>query len=97
MSPLEIAAAAGIVGAGAILQGAVGFGFAVVAAPLLLLIDARLVPGPLVFAALVLVVLMALRDRRGTDLAGVGWILLGRLPGTAAAMRATGRCPDRTD
>ncbi len=93
MSPLEIAAAAGIVGAGAVLQGAVGFGFAIVAAPLLMLIDARLVPGPLVFAALLLVVLTALRDRRSADFAGVGWILVGRLPGTAAGAAAISAIP----
>ena len=93
MSPLEIAAAAGIVGVGAALQGAVGFGYAIVAAPLLLLIDPRLVPGPLVFAALVLVVLTVLRDWRGADLTGVGWILVGRLPGTAAGAAVLSAIP----
>lgn len=68
--------------AGATVQGSIGFGLNVVAAPLLVLIDTRLVPGPALVAAFVLSVLIGARDRGGIDRAGTGWILLGRLPGT---------------
>jgi uncharacterized membrane protein YfcA len=79
---LELAAAAAAVFVGAVLQGAVGFGLALVAAPILLLIDPRLVPGPLIFAALFLTFLSAYRDRHAIDFTGLGWGLAGRLPGT---------------
>ncbi len=82
MTGPELATASAVVLAGAAVQGAVGFGFALVAAPILLLVDVRLVPGPLIFASLLLTALTALREHRAIDLDGVGWSLVGRLPGT---------------
>ena len=79
---LELALAALVVFVGAVLQGAVGFGYALVAAPILLLIDPRLVPGPVIFAALFLTSLSAHRDRHAIDFSGIGWGTAGRLPGT---------------
>jgi len=75
---------------GSVVQGAVGFGLALVAAPILFLIDPRLVPGPMIFASMVLTVLVAIRDRHDVDVPGIGWGLVGRLPGTllGAAMLA---------
>jgi uncharacterized membrane protein YfcA len=67
---------------GSVVQGAVGFGLALVAAPILFLIDPRLVPGPMIFASLVLTLLTAYRDRHAIDASGLGWGLVGRLPGT---------------
>lgn len=91
MTGPELVAASAVVLAGAALQGAVGFGFALVSAPILLLIDVRLVPGPLIFASLVLTGFTAAREHRAIDLDGVGWSVVGRLPGTvlgAAAVSA---------
>lgn len=68
--------------AGATVQGSIGFGLNVVAAPLLVLIDTRLVPGPALLAAFVLATLLGVRERRAIDRRGTGWILLGRVPGT---------------
>ena len=45
LSLLRIVAAMGVVGLGAIVQGTIGFGMAVVAAPFLYQIDPVLVPG----------------------------------------------------
>jgi uncharacterized membrane protein YfcA len=75
-----------VVAAGALLQGAIGFGLAVVAAPLIVLLDPTLMPVPLL--ALVTVhALLALRRERGeADWRGVGWALLGRLPGIAVGV-----------
>lgn len=70
---------------GTTLQGMVGLGLNLFAAPLLILIEPRLVPGPILAAALVLTILMMLRDRSGLDLRGVGWMAVGMLPGTALA------------
>lgn len=71
-----------MVAAGSFVQGAVGFGLSLVAAPLVTLIDPALVPGPLLLAALVLPLLTARRDRRWIDLRGVRWALVGRVPGS---------------
>ncbi len=79
---LKLVLAAGVVAAGSVVQGAVGYGLALLSAPLLVLIEPRLVPGPLVFAGLVLTVVMAVRDRASIHVSGVGWALVGRVPGT---------------
>ena len=68
--------------AGAIFQGSVGFGLGMLAAPLLVLIDPDLVPAPLLLAALALTLLVAFSERGAIDLKGVGWALVGRIPGT---------------
>jgi hypothetical protein len=84
VEPAGFALAAGVaaVFVGSVLQGAVGFGFALVAAPILLLIDPHLVPGPIIFAALFLTGLSAWRDRHAIDFSGLRWGLTGRVPGT---------------
>lgn len=76
-----LVASAAVVAAGAALQGAVGFGLAVVAAPVLVMLDPALVPGPLILAALVLAGLVTIRDRSGIELRGLGAAVAGRLVG----------------
>ncbi len=71
--------------AGATLQGSIGFGLGVVGAPLLVLIAPGLVPGPLLFDALLLAVLMVYREHRSIHLSGLGWALAGRAVGVAVA------------
>lgn len=82
MSPWEIAAAVVVMAAGASVQGSVGFGLNVVAAPILIQIDPDLVPGPLLAAALVMSLLVARRDRVGINRSALTWALLGRVPGS---------------
>lgn len=84
MTPLEYLVVFVVMAAGAALQGGVGFGMNLLAAPLLALVDPALIPGPLILAALSLVVLMARRDRADVDWSGFWWVMLGRLPGTLA-------------
>lgn len=79
---IELAAAAAAIFVGAALQGAVGFGFALVAAPILFIVDERLVPGPVILAAAVLTTLSAHRDWHAVDFPGLKWGLAGRVPGT---------------
>jgi uncharacterized membrane protein YfcA len=74
-----------IITASATLQGAVGYGLNIIAAPLLMLIEPDLVPGPIIVAALLLTILMIWRNRTGVDLHGVSWMLVGALPGTVLA------------
>jgi len=81
---LDFAIATLAVFVGSALQGAVGFGFAIVAAPVLFLVDPSWVPGPIIFSALVLTSLTAFRERDAIDYRGLGWGLAGRLPGTLA-------------
>jgi len=82
VSVLELLLAAAILAVGGAIQGSLGFGSMIVAAPLLVLIDPDLIPAPGLIAASVLVVLIAWRDRDAIDTAGVGWTVAGRIPGT---------------
>lgn len=77
-----------VVALGALVQGAVGYGMALVAAPLLALVDPALVPVPLIMLGAGHSVLAVLRERRHADWAGVGWAMLGRLPGTGLGVLA---------
>ncbi len=85
MTPSELALATMVVVAGATVQGTVGFGQALVAAPLLLLIDTRLVPGPATVAGVVLSLLLLARERADPPPGKLRWALAGLVPGTAAA------------
>lgn len=67
--------------AGAMLQSAVGFGFALVAAPVLLFIDPRLVPVPITLAALAMTAGNFLLNHRHADWRGLVWLGVGNLPG----------------
>ncbi len=85
ISWLEIALVGLIVLVGSTLQGSVGFGMGLLASPLLILIDPRFVPAPILLSTLVLVSLLTLRERHAIDLHGIGWAMVGRVGGTAAA------------
>lgn len=73
---------------GATIQGSVGIGLAVVAAPILLIISPAFVPGPMLIAAMLLTLLMAHRERSHTawDEVAVGTVGrgLGMLPAAYA-------------
>jgi uncharacterized membrane protein YfcA len=68
---------------GATVQGVFGFGINLVAAPLLVLVDPRFAPAPVVLASLVGGALVTLREHGSIDRFSVAWALGGRLPGTA--------------
>ena len=85
ISWLDIALTGLIVVIGSTLQGSVGFGMGLLASPLLILIDPRFVPGPILLATLVLVSLLTYRERHAIDFHGIGWAMVGRVWGTAAA------------
>jgi hypothetical protein len=77
--------ASGAVALGSIAQGTVGFGVGVLAGPLLLLIDPRLVPGPLLLTAFFLIVALTGREWRGVRFGYLAWSLVGRFAGTVGA------------
>jgi uncharacterized membrane protein YfcA len=78
----EIVAASIVIFAAATLQGSVGFGLSLVAAPILMLLDPRYVPGPLLAVSILLTILTLWREHRHVDFGGIGPVLVGRLPGT---------------
>lgn len=70
---------------GATLQGSVGFGMGLLASPILILIDERFVPAPILLSTLVLTTFLTLRERHAIDLHGLRWALTGRVVGTFVA------------
>lgn len=66
-----------LVVAGAV-QGSTGFGFNLVAAPLLVLVDPVFVPAPMLLVAMVISGGAAVRERGQIDMHGLGYALLGR-------------------
>jgi uncharacterized membrane protein YfcA len=90
---LELAAALGIVLLGTLIHASIGMGIGLVAVPVLLLVDAVFVPGPILSCALVLATLMILRERRAIDFFGLKWALLGRVFGVAVASFLLVRLP----
>ena len=67
------------------LQGAVGFGMGLFGSPLLILIDTRLVPGPILASTMLFTMMLALREHQAIDVAGVRWAVAGRFVGTIPA------------
>ena len=95
MSGVELVIIAGVVVAAACLQGAIGFGPGVLAAPAIALVDPSLLPGSIVLLAAGVTVLGVVRDRAAIDLPGAGWALLGRVPGTVIGAALVALLPAR--
>ena len=85
MSFLEVAIASITVFVGSTVQGSIGFGMGLLAAPILGLLDPRFVPAPILLSSLVLTTCLALRERYEIDVVGVRWALVGRVAGTLVA------------
>jgi len=86
LAPIELLVACAAMTIGAALQGAVGIGLGLIAAPILVLIAPSLVPGPILFCGLVLTILMSYRERQAMDISGLKWGVVGRLLGTLVAV-----------
>ncbi|MFR9803467.1 TSUP family transporter [Pseudonocardia sp. RS010] len=84
-----------VVAAGAVTQGTVGFGMALVAAPLLALLDSAYVPVPLIVLAGAHAVLALVREWHDADWRGVAWALVGRLPGAVLGVTVVALLPYR--
>lgn len=70
-----------IIFVGSLIQGGIGFGVNMVAGPVLIMIDPSLVPVPVLITALFGASIGLFRDRAETEWRGVGWAVLGRIPG----------------
>jgi uncharacterized membrane protein YfcA len=90
---VDVALVAAIMALAAAVQGAVGFGLNLFAAPLVILIEPELVPGPLIASAVVLTMLMVWREPEGANLRELGWAYAGRLPGTVLGALALAAVP----
>ena len=95
VSALDIVIATIVIAIGAAVQGGVGFGMNLIAAPILAVLDPDLVPGPALVAAVALTVLVAYRDRASIDRRGVTFALAGRVPGTIVGALVLASIPER--
>jgi uncharacterized membrane protein YfcA len=93
-------AALAVVGAavllGAAVQGSVGIGLGLLAAPVFALVDPTLVPGTILLTTSVLPVLTSLRELEDVDWRGLCFALVGRAPGTALGVYVVATQPPAT-
>ncbi|MDP1933152.1 MAG: sulfite exporter TauE/SafE family protein [Gammaproteobacteria bacterium] len=79
---MEILLACLVIVLGAFVQTAIGFGLAVIAAPILYFIDPYYVPAPITVCALVLSVFNVYSYRGQVSFRGLGNAVIGRVPGS---------------
>jgi uncharacterized membrane protein YfcA len=96
VTPAELVVALVLSLFGSWLQGSIGFGLAVVAAPIPLLVNPAFVPGPMLLAAMCLVILIALRERRDVIVRDVANATVGRVIGALPAAYALSALPRST-
>jgi uncharacterized membrane protein YfcA len=82
---LDAVLAALVVGIGSLLQGSVGFGVNLVATPLLLLVDERFVPAPVIIASTLLNVLVTRREGHGAVDPAIRTAIAGQVVGAVGA------------
>lgn len=80
----QVAVIAAVVVVAAALQGSIGFGLGMLVAPVVAVIDPTVLPGIVIIIAIVVTMIVAVRERSSLDLAGAGWALIGRVPGSFA-------------
>jgi uncharacterized membrane protein YfcA len=85
------AIALGTVAVGALTQGALGFGFGMLVAPVLAIIDQQLVPGAVLVLGVTVAAVVAWQERGALDWRGIKWALVGRMLGTFAGVAAVSR------
>ncbi|CZF79782.1 sulfite exporter TauE/SafE family protein [Grimontia marina] len=71
--------------AGAFVQSLIGFGLAIVSAPILMFIDASLVPAAVTLVTLGLAIVNTWQYRSQLSFKGISWAFIGRIPGTFVA------------
>ncbi len=69
---------------GSYVQSSIGFGLAIIAAPLLYFVDPLYVPAPITICALTLSIANAVKLRESISFAGLKFAIFGRVPGTVA-------------
>ena len=81
---MEILFAVIVIFVGSFVQSSIGFGLAIIAAPLLYFIDPLYVPAPITVCALTLSVANSAKFWKSISFAGLKYAILGRIPGTIA-------------
>ena len=79
---MEIVIVVFVIFIGSFVQSSIGFGLAIVAAPILFLIDPLYVPAPITISALTLSVANSYSHWRSISFRGLRFAILGRIPGT---------------
>ncbi|EWS80461.1 sulfite exporter TauE/SafE family protein [Brachybacterium phenoliresistens] len=91
---MEIVLIGVIVAVATCVQGSVGFGLGMLAAPLIALIAPELIPGTVLLLATTLSLSTLLRERSHVDWGAVGWASIGRIPGSLLGAGAVALLPD---
>jgi len=81
----DIILASATVLVGSMLQGSIGFGLGLFASPILILINPRFVPAPVLLASVVLTTVLGLREWHAVDVSELSWAMMGRVVGTIVA------------
>ncbi|MBL4819989.1 MAG: sulfite exporter TauE/SafE family protein [Gammaproteobacteria bacterium] len=81
---MELYVAIAIVAIGSYIQSAIGFGLAIIAAPVLFFINPYYVPAPITVCALVLSLANTWTHRKSISFAGLKYAIIGRIPGSVA-------------
>jgi uncharacterized membrane protein YfcA len=81
---VEVLFAVTVIFVGSFVQSSIGFGLAIIAAPLLYFIDPLYVPAPITVCALTLSVANSAKFWKSISFAGLKYAILGRIPGTIA-------------
>lgn len=79
---MELAIAIAVIVVGSYVQTSIGFGLAVIASPILFLVDPLYVPAPITICAFTLSLVNAYKHRHSISLKGLQFAVLGRIPGT---------------
>ncbi len=88
MTPLALGTATLAIFAGALVQGSIGFGLNLLAAPILVLIDPHYVPVPVIVVSLGLNLLLCARNRGERPWHDMRWPMVGALPAMAVGAAA---------
>ncbi|TNC06642.1 sulfite exporter TauE/SafE family protein [Methylobacterium terricola] len=86
MTPTVFAALATAVAVGGFVQGTIGFGFALIVAPIAIALAPDLIPTTVLVLMIPLSLYVIARERGAIDLASAGWVTLGRVVGTFAGL-----------
>jgi len=86
VGPAEYLVAAAAVLLGSVVQGSVGVGLNIVAAPFVALVVPEALPATLVLVAVPLAVTTLVREHHALDRLALPWMLAGALPGTALGL-----------
>jgi len=84
LEPLAVALAIAIMALGSAFQASVGIGLALFVVPLLALVDQSFIPGPMLLAGVILVLITAYRERAAIDVPALRGSLVGLVIGTIA-------------